>query len=218
MFGLVAKKELADEEAMVRFQNGDARAFDLLLHRHSTGVLRFIIKMIGSSKGTLQRAPTQAEDLLQEVFLKVIENKKKYDSSQKFTTWLYTLTRNRCIDYLRSENHRHHDSLDASLSRDEGDGAVVLDIVKSRERNQEETIIDKEIQRLLDGGVEELREEFREVFLLREIEGLTLKEIADITDTNLSTVKSRLRYAYQNLREVFIRAGYFEERQKAKEV
>jgi len=217
VFGLVAKKELADEEAMVRFQNGDARAFDLLLHRHSTGVLRFIIKMIGSS-GRLQRAPTQAEDLLQEVFIKVIENKEKYDSSQKFTAWLYTLTRNCCIDHLRTENHRHHDSLDASLSRDEINGAVVLDIIKSGERNQEEAIIDKEIQRLLDSGIEELREEFREVFLLREIEGLSLKEIADITDTNLSTVKSRLRYAYQNLREVFIRAGYFEERQKAKEV
>jgi len=217
VFGLGVKKDLADEEAMVRFQNGDAGAFDLLLHRHSTGVLRFIIKIIGS-RGTLQRAPTQVEDLLQEVFLKVIENREKYDSSQKFTTWLYTLTRNRCIDYLRTEYHRHHDSLDASLLRDESDGAVVLDIIKSRERNQEETIIDKEIQRLLDSGIEELREEFREVFLLREIEGLTLKEIADITDTNLSTVKSRLRYAYQNLREVFIRAGYFEERQKAKEV
>ena len=163
MFGLVAKKELTDEEAMARFQKGDPWAFDLLLERYNRGVLRFIMKMIGS-RGTLQRAPTQAEDLLQEVFLKVIENKKKYDSSQKFTTWLYTLTRNRCIDYLRSENHRHHDSLDASLSRDEGDGAVVLDIIKSGERNQEEAIIDKEIQRLLDSGIEELREEFREVF------------------------------------------------------
>ncbi|HZX14581.1 MAG TPA: sigma-70 family RNA polymerase sigma factor [Thermodesulfobacteriota bacterium] len=217
MFGLVAKKELTDEEAMARFQKGDPWAFDLLLERYNRGVLRFIMKMIGS-RGTLQRAPTQAEDLLQEVFLKVIENKKKYDSSQKFTTWLYTLTRNRCIDYLRSENHRHHDSLDASLSRDEVNGAVVLDIIKSGERNQEEAIIDKEIQRLLDSGIEELREEFREVFLLREIEGLSLKEIADITDTNLSTVKSRLRYAYQNLREVFIRAGYFGERQRVKEV
>src|SRR3989304_9810354 len=109
---------------MVRFQNGDADAFDLLLQRHSTGVLRFIMKMMGSG-GTLKLAPTQVEDLLQEVFLKVIENREKYYSSQKFTTWLYTLTRNRCIDYLRTENHRDHDSLDASLSRDEGDKNVV---------------------------------------------------------------------------------------------
>ena len=217
MFGLEAKKELTDEEAMVRFQNGDAGAFDLLLERHNRGVLRFIIKMIGS-RGMLQRAPTQVEDLSQEVFLKVIENREKYNSSQKFTTWLYTLTRNRCIDYLRTENHRHHDSLDASLSRDESDSAVILEIIKSSDKNQEERIIDNEIQTLLNSGVEDLRQEFREVFLLREIEGLSLKEIADITDTNLSTVKSRLRYAYQNLREVFIRAGFFEERQKAKEV
>ena len=217
MFGLEAKKELTDEEAMVRFQNGDAGAFDLLVNRHSTGVLRFIMKMLGS-RGRLQRAPTQVEDVLQEVFLKVIENREKYDSFQKFTTWIYTIARNRCIDYLRNEKYRRHSSLDVSLSGDESDSADILEIIKSSDKNQEERIINNEIQTLLNSGVEDLREEFREVFLLREIEGLSLKEIADITDTNLSTVKSRLRYAYQNLREVFIRAGYFEERQRAKEV
>ncbi|MGH7908767.1 MAG: sigma-70 family RNA polymerase sigma factor [Thermodesulfobacteriota bacterium] len=217
MFGLEVKKELTDEDAMVRFQNGDAQAFDLLLQRHSSGVLRFIMKMIGS-RGMLQRAPTQVEDLLQEVFLKVIEKREKYDSNQKFTTWIYTIARNRCIDYLRNEKFRRHSSLDVSLSGDESDSAVILEIIKSSDKNQEERMINKEIQSLLNSGVEDLREEFREVFLLREIEGLSLKEIAGITDTNLSTVKSRLRYAYHNLREVFIIAGYFEERQKAKEV
>lgn len=210
MFGLKAEKELADEEAMLRFQKGDANAFDLLLRRHSAGVLRFIMKMIRVNN-------PQAEDLLQEVFMKLIEHRKKYDSKQKFTTWLYALARNRCIDYLRTENYRRHASLDAHLPDDEGGGLVVLDIVRSRDKNQEERAMDKEIQLLLDRGIGGLREEFREVFLLREIEGLSFNEIAEITETPLNTVKSRLRYAYQGLREVFINAGYFEKEQTVKE-
>ncbi len=211
MFGPGAKKELTDEEAMERFQKGDAEAFDLLIHRHSRGVLRFIMKMIGVTNA-------QAEDLLQEVFLKALGKRQKYEPSQRLTTWLYIIARNHCIDYLRTEKYRQHNSLDASLSNDESDGAIVLDIIKSRERNQEERAMDKEIQGLLKSGIEDLREEFREVFLLREIEGLPLKEIAEITDVPLSTVKSRLRYAYEGLRGVFVNAGYFEEKQKAKEV
>ncbi|MGH7799360.1 MAG: sigma factor [Thermodesulfobacteriota bacterium] len=78
MFGLGSKKELTDEEVMVRFQDSDARAFDLLLDRHNRGVLRFIMK-------TINVTSPEAEDMLQEVFLKVIENREKYDSSQKFT-------------------------------------------------------------------------------------------------------------------------------------
>ena len=81
MFGLGAKQDPTDEEAMTRFQSGDTGAFDLLLHRHSAGVLRFILKMI-------RVTTSEAEDLLQEVFMKVIEHRKKYDSNQKFTTWL----------------------------------------------------------------------------------------------------------------------------------
>jgi len=210
VFGLGAKQDPTDEEAMTRFQSGDAGAFDLLLHRHSAGVLRFILKMI-------RVTTSEAEDLLQEVFLKVIEHRKKYDSNQKFTTWLYTLARNHCIDYLRIEKHRCYRSLDTPLGSEESDGPVILEIIRSREKNQEEKAIDKEIQILLDRGIEDLREEYREVFLLREIDGLPLKEIAEIVEAPLSTVKSRLRYAYRDLREVFIRAGYFEEEQKARE-
>jgi RNA polymerase sigma-70 factor (ECF subfamily) len=208
---LYTKKELTDEEAMFRFQNGDAEAFDLLLHRHSSGVVRFMMKMIKITS-------SQAEDLLQEVFLKVIENRGKYDSNQKFTTWLYALARNHCIDFLRIEKYRKHYSLDTSVAGDEGGSHAVLEINRSRDKNQEERAIDKEINQLFSNGIEQLREEFREVFILREIEGLSLKEIAEIIEVPLSTVKSRLRYAYRDLREVFIKAGYFEEEQKAKEV
>ncbi len=211
MFRLRANKELSDEEAMVRFNNGDALAFDLLLHRHSSGLLRFIIRMISGTK-------SEGEDLLQEVFIKVIENRKKYDPSKKFTSWLYALARNHCIDYVRSENHRKHRSLESPSYGRERDGLVILDRVKSKEKNQEERAINEEMRALLSTGIEELRQEFKEVFLLREVQGLSLKEIEVITEVPLSTAKSRLRYAYRYLREHLIKAGYFDEVKTAKEV
>jgi len=88
---LFVKKEISDEEVMKKFQNGNSGSFDILLKRHSGGVLRFIMKMTGGNK-------THGEDLLQEIFLKVIEKRNRYDSEQKFTTWLYSIARNHCID------------------------------------------------------------------------------------------------------------------------
>lgn len=196
---------------MRKFQNGDEGSFDLLLGRHGAGVLRFIIRMTGAEKA-------QAEDLLQEIFMKVIERRKKYDPGQKFSTWLYSIARNHCIDYLRTESYRRHSSLDAPISVEEEGGAVVIDLVRSGDRDQEERAFDLEVKELIDIGVRGLKEEFREVFLLREVEGLSFEEIAVVTESPLGTVKSRLRYAYKGLRRVFTESGYFEERQKAKGV
>ncbi len=209
MLGINSKSGLTDEEAMRKFQNGGEEGFGLLLGRHGPGVLRFVIKMTGAEK-------PQAEDLLQEIFMKVIERRMRYDSSQKFSTWLYSLARNHCIDFLRTESYRRHSSLDAPLHADEESGAVVIDFVRSGERDQEERAFDLEVKELIDIGVKGLKEEFREVFLLREVEGLSLEEIAEVTESPLGTVKSRLRYAYKGLRRVFTESGYFEERQKAK--
>ncbi|MGB3365101.1 MAG: sigma-70 family RNA polymerase sigma factor [Thermodesulfobacteriota bacterium] len=211
MLDLFVKKEISDEEVMKKFQNGNSGSFDILLKRHSGGVLRFIMKMTGGNK-------THGEDLLQEIFLKVIEKRNRYDSEQKFTTWLYSIARNHCIDYLRSESYRRHSSLDAPLSESDKSGTVVLEIVKSSDRGQEDKLYDKEVGELINKGINSLKQEFKEVFILKEVEGLSLKEIADITESPLGTVKSRLRYAYQNLRQVFRESGYFEEGQKAKGV
>ena len=91
----------------------------------------------------------------------------------------------------------------------------MLEIVKSGTKAQDEESYDKELRELIDIGVKGLKEEFREVFLLREVEGLSFQEIADITESPLGTVKSRLRYAFGYLRKVFSDSGYFEQKQKA---
>jgi len=209
VFGIKKKSELSDEEEMKRFQNGDESGFNVLLMRHGPGVLRFIRKMTGADAA-------RAEDLLQEVFVKVIERRGHYDPGQKFTTWLYSIARNHCIDFLRTESFRRHGSLDAPVSAGDEGGAVVIDMIRGGERAQDEKVYDREVRDVLDEGLSGLKEEFREVFLLREVEGLSLDEIAAVTGSPLGTVKSRLRYAYRDLRRAFTESGYFEERRKAR--
>lgn len=173
MTGLTINKEIGDEKAMRKFQKGDAGSFDILLKRHSGGVLRFVMRMTGLP------GKQHAEDLLQEIFIKVIERKGMYDPDRKFTTWLYSLARNYCIDYLRTESYRRHSSLNAPIREGGTGGAVVLEIVKSDDRGQDEEAYDKELRGLIEIGVKGLKEEFREVFLLREVEGIVSGDCRD---------------------------------------
>jgi RNA polymerase sigma-70 factor (ECF subfamily) len=209
VFGIRKNGDITDEEAMKKFQSGDESGFNVLLARHGPGVLRFIMKMTGADKA-------RAEDLLQEVFVKVIERRGHYDPGQKFTTWLYSIARNHCIDFLRTESFRRHSSLDAPISAEGESGAVVIDIIRGGERAQDERVFDREVRDVLDEGLDGLKEEFREVFLLREVEGLSLDEIANVTGSPLGTVKSRLRYAYRDLRRVFTESVCFEEMRQAR--
>lgn len=81
---------IADEALMLRYARGDVEAFDLLFARHKRSVLAFI-------RGYIQ-APDQAEDLMQNVFLRVIRNRSRYQATARFTTWLFTIVRSVCID------------------------------------------------------------------------------------------------------------------------
>ena len=210
MFGFLKNREITDEVAMGRFQNGEIKSFDLLLNRHSKGVYRFIYRMVGGN-------PVVAEDLLQEVFIKVVEHKMNFDRNKRFTSWLYRMARNHVIDFIRKESYRSHLPLDKELEGAYESGVTHLELVKSGEPDQEELLIRREIKEQIFSKLDLLKEEHREVFILREIEGLKFDEIAEITDSNINTVKSRHRYAYKDLRELLIKDGFFEELKKAGE-
>ena len=205
MFGLAKKKEISDEEMMENFQNGDSAAFDELLNRYGSKILYFIMKKLNMSK-------PGAEDLMQEIFIKVIEKKDTFKIDRKFSTWLYTVTNNRCIDYMRVDKGKLTSSLDKDLSS-EVKGTTHLELVKTSGENPEEYSYNKQIKGYVDEGVNELKEDLKEVFLLREIEGLSLKEIAEITGSPINTVKTRLSTAYLNLRANLISAGCFSQEQ-----
>ena len=211
MFGFLKQSNITDEEAMAKFQKGDTKCFDLLLERHSTGVYRFIYRMIGGN-------PTNTEDIMQEVFIKVAENRMNYSKDKKFTAWLYRIARNHAIDFMRKESYRMHSSLDKNIGNDEGANVTYLELVKSEDKTQDEQLHSAKIKKYLYEKMNGLKDEYKEVFILREIEGLKFDEIAAITDSNVNTVKSRHRYAFKELRELLLSTGFFDEYKKTGEV
>jgi RNA polymerase sigma-70 factor (ECF subfamily) len=183
--------EEADEDLMLRYQQGEVRAFEILLERHRKPVFNFILRFVQNKE--------LAEDLLQEAFLRVIRSAAKYKRQAKFTTWLYTIARNLCVDQSRRAKHRKAQSLDASLSTSEGSGTL-LDVVAGNDMPSDRTLVSQEIHKKLHAALAELSEEQREVFLMREFLDMPFKQISDVVGVPENTVKSRMRYALQKLR------------------
>ncbi len=181
----------ADEVLMVAYQKGDVRAFELLLTRHRKPVFNFILRYVGLRE--------TAEDLLQETFLRVIKGAEAYQRQAKFTTWLYTIARNLCVDQSRRAKHRKAQSLDAPLNNS-ADSGTLLDVVAAGGIASDRQAVNHELQIRLHAALARLSEEQREVFLMREFLDMPFKDIADIVGVPENTVKSRMRYALEKLR------------------
>lgn len=187
-----AATRTSDEALMQRFQQGDSAAFRVLLERHRGGVYNFVLRHVGNQ--------TVAEDLLQDVFLRVVQGAHRYKLESKFTTWLYTIARNLCVDRARKMRFRRHKSLDQPAGSD--DAPPLGDRVADTRAATDREAIGSELQVRLASAIDSLRDEQREVFLMREYANLPFKEIADIVGVPENTVKSRMRYALEHLRSM----------------
>jgi RNA polymerase sigma-70 factor (ECF subfamily) len=189
--GTPAMQDDADEDLMVQYQRGEVRAFELLLSRHRRPVYNFIFRFIGDKE--------TAEDLLQEAFLRVIKGADAYKRQAKFTTWLYTIARNLCVDQTRRRKHRKHASLDAPMGTAE-DSNTLLDVLPSSEMGSDRKTVNKELHDTMQRAIASLVDEQREVFLMREFLDMPFKQIAEVVGVPENTVKSRMRYALEKLR------------------
>lgn len=185
------KTDDADEDLMVLYQRGEVRAFEVLLSRHRKPVYNFILRFIGDRE--------TAEDLLQEAFMRVIKGAEAYKRQAKFTTWLYTIARNLCVDQTRRRKHRKHASLDAPMDANDESGTL-LDVIASSEMASDRQSLNRQLQATMQRAVAALSEEQREVFLMREFLDMPFKDIADVVGVPENTVKSRMRYALEKLR------------------
>jgi RNA polymerase sigma-70 factor (ECF subfamily) len=158
-------------------------------------VFNFILRYTG------QRA--RAEDLLQETWLKVVRGAVEYEPKARFTTWVYTIARNLCVDSARKESYRQADSLDAPAGGvEEGEGRALGDLVPAdSSASPERGAHNARVRPMLERALRALPDEQREVFILREYSGIPFKEIAQVTGTAENTVKSRMRYALESLRK-----------------
>lgn len=187
--------DATDEMLMVRYQRGEAPAFAELVRRHSRAVYNFVLRQL--------RDENVSEDVTQEVFLRVVQSASEFKHEARFSTWLYSITRNLCVDHLRRLSHRKHASLDAPRRANDAEASPLIEqIADTHPRaSAERTAQSSQMQTSLLEALYALPDDQREVFLLREIANLPFKEIAEITDTPENTVKSRMRYALDRLRD-----------------
>ena len=169
-----------DSALMLRYRDGDVAAFETLYGRHKDSLFRYLLRRC--------RQQAAAEDVFQEVWGRIIKSRDNYRPTAKFTTFLYHVAHNCFIDYLR-RNKRH------------GNTADVEPDSQADDTDCPETLVEKSLaRRRLDIALRSLPDEQRDVFLLYEEAGLSLDEIARITDCKRETAKSRLRYANRKLR------------------
>lgn len=183
---------VTDETLMLAYGRGDARAFETLYARHKGGTYRYFLRHTAGVAAT-------AQELHQDLWLKVIAARERYEARAKFSTWLYTLARHRLTDHWRSSP----DPALASLEED-GIAAEVEASIATRTASHSDDPLGASVaaeasRRLVDAlaAVPPLQ---RDAFLLHIEGGLSLDEIAGLTRTSSETVKSRLRYAYRRLR------------------
>jgi RNA polymerase sigma-70 factor (ECF subfamily) len=169
-----------DSALMLRYRDGDVNAFETLYRRHKDPVYRYLLRLSGHNE--------TAEDIFQEVWGKIIKARATYRPTAKFTTFLYRVAHNCFIDHVR-RNRRHAGNTQFEPDLHQHPGETL------------ETATERSLAReRLEVALADLPEEQRDAFLLHEEGGLSVDQIAAVTDCNRETAKSRLRYAVNKLR------------------
>jgi RNA polymerase sigma-70 factor (ECF subfamily) len=185
------RAEATDEELMIRFQSGDRSSLALLVRRHKTRLYNFAWRQLGSG-------PT-AEEVVQDAFVRAVQSTSEFKHAARFSTWIYAITRNLCVDQMRRRALRRHPSLDEADQASDGDGASLGERTADGRADVEHAAVSVEIRDRVLAGVGALPVEQREVFLLREVASLPFKDIAEIVGVPENTVKGRMRYALERL-------------------
>ena len=178
-------RRLDDSGVVNAFLEGEERAFQELVDRYQVRLLNFIYRTIGDRE--------RAEDLVQEVFIRVYRHLHRFDRSKKFSTWIYTIASNLAKNELRNRS-RNPLVLFQAIRKTWQDDDRPLQFEDPANR-PDDLFRKRHLRELVEASVGRLPEHHRQVFILRELEGKSYEEIAEITDCNLGTVKSRLNRA-----------------------
>ncbi|KAA3610631.1 MAG: RNA polymerase subunit sigma-24 [Calditrichaeota bacterium] len=176
-----------DEDLITRFQQGDIYAFDLIVKRYKQQLLNFVFRFLNNRE--------QAEDVVQETFLRVYRKRHAYKQVAKFSTWIYTIAGNLARTELRKRKRRKLFSL-SDIGMEEKDYEIASD-----EFNPEKYTNTVMYEAIIQREIDSLSAKFREVIVLRDIQGLAYEEIAEIINVPLGTVKSRVNRARLRLQE-----------------
>jgi len=180
-----------DTSLMLRLQNGEDSALNLLMNQWQTPLVRFIFRYVGNQE--------EALDLAQETFVRVYQNRQGYRANAKFSSWLFTIASNLCRNHLRW-THRHPTVSLAGVDND-GGPADATDTLPSPDRTPSDTAEHNDTVRCVKESIQSLPHDLKTVVLLFEYEELSYEEIAGVLDCSAKAVETRLYRARKILRE-----------------
>jgi RNA polymerase sigma-70 factor, ECF subfamily len=183
---------LNDSEVVQAFLDGDERAFSELVKRYDSRLLNFVYRTVGDRE--------RGQDLVQETFVRVYRHLHRFDQTKKFSTWIYTIAGNLAKNELRNRS-RNPLVLFQTIKKNWDADHRPLEW-EDHSYKPDDLFRKRHLKEMVERAVSNLPEHHRIVFVLRELEGKTYEEIADITGCNLGTVKSRLNRARNNFARI----------------
>jgi RNA polymerase sigma-70 factor (ECF subfamily) len=187
-----ALRELDDSGVVAASLSGRVEAFQELVQRYQKRLLNFVYRTIGDRE--------RAEDLVQEVFIRVHRHLHRFDQTKKFSTWIYTIASNLAKNELRNRSRNPLVLFQAMKKNWEADHRPLQ--FEDPHHRPDDLYRKRHLRELVEWAIKQLPEHHREVFVLRELEGKSYEDIAQITDCNLGTVKSRLNRARNRFAQV----------------
>jgi RNA polymerase sigma-70 factor (ECF subfamily) len=182
----------AERTLIQRCQDGDMKAAEELFRRYHAPIFALVNRMV--------REAPEAEDLVQETFLKAFKGIGGFKGHSSFKTWLYQIATNTCLNYLaKAERKYHHDSLDAPLREDRD--MTLGDRLASSGPTPEDAAQTQEVYRRVEEAVGRLSPEYRSVLVLRDLQDMSYEDVAATLNLNLGTVKSRLARARKQVQQ-----------------
>lgn len=181
-----SQSSLEDDEFVDRAREGDSSAYRELMEKYQKPLYFHVLKMVKNHE--------QVEDLVQEAFVKAFENLSSYNKNYAFSTWLYRITTNHTIDYLRKKKLKTV-SMDEPIKTKEGEMSMQI----SGKAETDRKIIKEQRSKIIKKAIDELPEKYRKVIEMRHLEELSYQEISDNLDLPLGTVKAHIFRAREML-------------------
>ncbi len=191
------REQRTDEQLLADYRAGDKPSFATLVARYQRELFHFLVRFLGDRAA--------AEDVFQETFLQIHQSVEQFDPSRRFRPWLFTIAANKARDLIRSQARRPTNPLQATINPGDEESGEFIDLMQSVENAPDAPMQREELQQAVHRTVMSMPEHLREILLLSYFHQFPYKQISDILEIPLGTVKSRLHAA----------VAYFADRWKA---
>jgi RNA polymerase sigma-70 factor (ECF subfamily) len=198
-----------DVALMLRVKNGDSEAFAELVEKYKQPVMNLVYRII--------RDATEAEDLTQNVFIQVYKSAHRYEVSAKFSTWLFTIARNLCLNEIRRRSRHPADSLEAVFPGSEQDDVPARQFEDPKLRSAPDSLLQQELEQKIEQVLSELPENQRTAIQLCRQDDLSYEDIASVIGCSLSATKSLIHRGRETLKEKlkpYLRTGSWRDNSK----